>query len=88
MTVPVNEMSKIPLARRDVLKLLHVPTGKEDPPIILNTMYLNQKKDNNPPFYLSMGMNGLHLKNYMLDSGASINVISLKVMEQIGLKTP
>jgi hypothetical protein len=32
-------------------------------------------------------MNGLCLKNYMLDSRASTNVISLKVMEQLGLKT-
>jgi hypothetical protein len=32
-------------------------------------------------------MNGLRLNNCMLDSGASTNVMSLKVMEQLGLKT-
>jgi hypothetical protein len=31
-------------------------------------------------------MNGLRLNNYMLDSRASTNVISLKVMKQLGLK--
>jgi hypothetical protein len=86
MTVPVTEMCKIPSVRREVLKLLQVPTEKEYPPIILNTMYLDRKKDNNPPFYLSLGMNGLRLNNCMLDSGASTNVMSLKVMEQLGLK--
>jgi hypothetical protein len=69
------------------LKLLHVPNEKEDPPIILNTTYLDWQKDKNPPFYLSLGMNGLRLNNCMLDSEASANFISLKVMEQLGLKT-
>ena len=67
------------------MKLLHIPTKKEDPPIILNTMYLYQKRDNNPPFYLSLGMNGLRLNNCMLDFEASRNVMYLKVMEQLGL---
>jgi hypothetical protein len=44
MTVPVTEMCKIPSVRREVLKLLQVPTEKEDPPIILNTMYLDRKR--------------------------------------------
>jgi hypothetical protein len=80
MMVPVIEICKIPSVRRELLKLLKVPTKKEDPPIILNTMYLDQQKDNNPHFYLSLGMNGLRLNNCILDSGASSNVMSLKVM--------
>jgi hypothetical protein len=56
-------------------------------PIILNTMYLDWQKDKSPPFYLSLGMNGLRLNNFMLDSGAFVNFMSLKVMEQVGLKT-
>jgi hypothetical protein len=50
-------------------------------------MYLDPQKDNNPPFYLSLGMNDLCLNNCMLDFGALVNVMSLKVMEQVGLKT-
>jgi hypothetical protein len=69
------------------LNLLQVLIGKEDPPIILNTMYLDRQKDNNPPFYLSLGMNGKQLNNYMLDFRASANFMSLKVMKQLGLKT-
>jgi hypothetical protein len=87
MMISVTEMCNIPSTRREVLKLLEVSTEKEDPPIILDTMYIDRKKDKSPPFYLSLGMNGLHSKNCMLDSGASTNVMSLKVMEQLGLKT-
>jgi hypothetical protein len=50
-------------------------------------MYLDRKKDNNHPLYLSLGMNGLCLNNCMLDSGASTNFMSLKVMEKLVLKT-
>jgi hypothetical protein len=87
MTVPVTEMCKILSVNREILKIIQVLTEKEDPLTILNTMYLDRQRDKNPPFYLSLGMNGLHLNNYMLDFGASTNVMSLKVMEQLGLKT-
>ena len=60
MTVPMTEMCKIPSVKREILKVLQVPTDKEYPPIILNTMYLDHLRDMNPPFYLSLGMNGLH----------------------------
>jgi hypothetical protein len=64
-----------------------VPAEKKDPSIVLNTMYLDRPRDKNPPFYLSLGMKDLCLNNYMLYSGASTNVMSLKVMKQLGLKT-
>jgi hypothetical protein len=50
-------------------------------------MYLDRPRDKSPPFYLLLGMNDLRLNNCMLDSGASKNDISLKVMKQLGLKT-
>jgi hypothetical protein len=73
--------------RRGIFKLLQVPTEKEDPPIIFNTMYLDRKRDSNPPFYLSVGMNGLRLNNCMLYFGTSTNAMSLKAMEKIVLNT-
>jgi hypothetical protein len=72
MTVPVTEICKIPFVKREVLKVLQVPTEEEDPPIILNTMYLNRPGDKNPPFYLSLGMNGLRLNNYHIIGGNEI----------------
>jgi hypothetical protein len=86
MMVPVTEMCKISSMKREILKVLQVSTEKEDPPIVLNTMYLDRQRDKNPPFYLLLGMNGLRLNKCMLDSRASLNVMSLKVMEQLGLK--
>jgi hypothetical protein len=86
MTVPVTQMCKILSVRREVLKLLQVLTEKEDTPIILNTIYLDQKRDKKPPFYHSLGMIGLRLNNCMLYSGASTNVMSSKIIEQIGFK--
>jgi hypothetical protein len=79
MTASVTKMYKIPSMRRELLKLLQVPTEKEYPSIIMNTVSLDWQKDNNPPFYLSLGMNGLYLNNRMLDSRASVNVMSLKM---------
>jgi hypothetical protein len=66
----LRSFCKIPSIKREILKILQVPTEKEDPPIMLNIMYLDQPRDKNPKFYLSLGMNGLHLNNCMLDSGA------------------
>jgi hypothetical protein len=73
--------------RKELLNLLRLPSEKEDPPIILNTMYLDREKDRDPPLYISLGTNGLRLNNCMLNSRASTNVMSLEVMEQIDLKT-
>jgi hypothetical protein len=41
MTVPMKEMCNIPFVKRDILKILQVPSEKGDPPIMLNTMYLD-----------------------------------------------
>jgi hypothetical protein len=68
MSVPLIEMCKIPSIKREVLRTLKVPVEAEDPPVILNTMYHGQQREDNPPFYLSLGVNGLRLNNCMLDS--------------------
>jgi hypothetical protein len=85
--VLVTNICKIPFVKKEFLKVLQVPTEKDYPPIILNTMCLDHPRDKNAPFYLSLGMNRLRLNNCMLVSWASINVISSKVMKQLGLKT-
>jgi hypothetical protein len=85
MTVPVTEMCNIPSIKREILKILQVSAEKEDPAIMLNTMYLNQPRDN-PHLYISLGVNELCLNNCMLDSGASTNFISLNVTKQLDLK--
>lgn len=44
------------------------------------------KNDNDPaPFYISLLVNGLILRNCMLDSGASTNKMTLAIMHELGL---
>jgi hypothetical protein len=87
MVVPMVEMCKIPSVRKEVLKTLKIQDEAGDPPVILNTMYYGNRREDNPPFYLSLDINGFRLNNCMLNSGASANVMPLKVMRQIGLRT-
>jgi hypothetical protein len=55
---------------------------EEDPLIIIHTM--NHDKGH-PPFFITLIVNYFLLHNCMLDSGAFTNVMSLKVMNQLGL---
>ena len=41
---------------------------------------------NSPPFYLSLNMHEKLLHNFLLDSGASHNLIPRKVMDELGLQ--
>jgi hypothetical protein len=59
MSITIVEMCKIPYVRREVMKELKVPVEGEDHPVILNTIYYKWKRDENPPFYLSLGVDSL-----------------------------
>jgi len=56
----------------------------QDAPVILQNMDRGNEK--NIPFYLSLLMNDFILHNCMLDLGASSNVMTKKVMEQLNLR--
>ena len=53
----------------------------KDMPIVLNSVDL--KREYHPPFYVYLLVDNLLLHNCMLDSGASSNVMTRKVMEQL-----
>ena len=38
------------------------------------------------PFFMSLQINGLILRNFMLDSSASTNIMTLEVMNQLALQ--
>ena len=45
------------------------------------------KANSNPmPFYCSLMVNGFILRNFMLDYGASSNIMTLEVMRELGLQ--
>jgi hypothetical protein len=50
-------------------------------------MSQERKNGNHNPFYISLLVNDLYLHNCMLDSRASTNVMSLIVMQRLGLTT-
>ena len=60
--------------------LEYFPFVLEDMPIVLHSV--DPKKEDHPPFYVSLLVDDLLLHNCMLDSDASSNVITRKVMEQ------
>ena len=55
-----------------------------DMPIVLNSV--DPRREYHPPFYVSLLVDKLLLHNCMLDSGASSNVMTRKVMEQLNLR--
>jgi ribonuclease HI len=92
--VPVSEPIKIPSQKEKLLKAIDAPptsivekqptTAYQDTPVILQNW--DRKNENNLPFYLSFLVNDKMLHNCMLDSGASSNVMTKKVMEQLNLR--
>jgi hypothetical protein len=57
-----------------------------DAPVILQTMDQNKGNGSIQPFFISLMVNDLLLHNCMLDSGASSNVMTRKVMERLNLR--
>ena len=55
-----------------------------DMPIVLNSV--DPKREDHPPFYVFPLVDKILLHNCMLDSGASSNVMTRKVMEQLNLR--
>jgi hypothetical protein len=95
--VPIIELAKIPSIRSQIKEVLglevinqpnQVVDDNEDAPIVLQSMNQEGRRNaSHQPFFISLLVNDLLLHNCMLDSGASTNVMSLIVMNQLGLKT-
>jgi hypothetical protein len=57
-----------------------------DPLIMLQDDHFRVQYGENPPFFMTLTMNDKNLNNCMLDTGAGANMMSLKVMQQVGVK--
>jgi hypothetical protein len=68
-------------------RIFKVHNESIDPPIMLQADHFRVQYDDHPPFFMSLHVTNKHLNNYMLDSGACVNMMSLKVMKQLVLKT-
>jgi hypothetical protein len=87
VTVPLKEIIKIPSMRSRFERFFKVPSEPVDPPIMLQANHFRMQYDEHPPFFMALQVNNKRLNNCMLDSGAGANMMSLKVMRQLGLET-
>jgi hypothetical protein len=77
VNVPLKEAIKTPSIKERFNNFFSGMAEPVDPPIMLQA---------NPPFFMTLAMNNKYLNNCMLDTGVGANMMSLKVMQQMGLK--
>jgi hypothetical protein len=87
VTVPLKEIIKVPSMKNRFERFFKVQDEPIDPPIMLHADHFNVQYDDHLLFFMSLQINDKCLNNCMLDSGAGANMMSLRVMEQLGLKT-
>ena len=86
VNIPFLEVAKIP-SQREKIKFLGFVDVNEDCPAVFQAMNKARKSSSPSLLYITLMINELLLHNCMLDSRASTNVMSLTVMNQLGLKT-
>jgi hypothetical protein len=86
VNVPLREAIKIPSIKERFDTFLLGSNEPMDPPIMLQADHFRVQYGENPPFIMTLIMNSKILNNCMLDTGAGANMMSLKVMRQMGLK--
>jgi hypothetical protein len=86
MNVPLREAIKIPSIKEHFDTFFSGSTEPMDPPIMLQVDHFRVQYGENPPFFMTLTMNNKYLNHCMLDIGTGANMMSLKVMQQMGLK--
>jgi hypothetical protein len=86
VTIPLKEVIKVTSVKNRFENFFQGSNGPMDPPIMLQANHFRVQYDEHPPFFMNLIMNNKSLNNCMLDTGVGANMMSLKVMEQLGLK--
>jgi hypothetical protein len=86
VTIPLREVIKVPSVKERFDNFFKGSDGPMDPPIMLQADHFRVQYDEHPPFFMTLLMNNKSLNNCMLDSGVGANMMSLKVMQRLGLK--
>jgi hypothetical protein len=86
VTIPLKEVIKVSSVKEHFDNFFQGSDGPMDPPIMLQADHFRVQYDENPPFFMTLIMNNKSLNNCMLDTGAGANMMSLRVMQQLGLK--
>jgi hypothetical protein len=93
--VPLTELIKHEVFKRFFFELLQsevsclltdsINLQDEKPAVILGPM-VEDKNDSSPPFYTSLNIHDKVLHNFLMDSGASHNLMPKTVMEELWLE--
>jgi hypothetical protein len=86
VTISLREVIKVPSVKERFDNFFKGSDGPMDPPIMLQDDHFRVQYDGHTPFFMTLFINNKCLNNCILDSGAGANMMSLKVMEQLGLK--
>jgi hypothetical protein len=86
VNVPLREAIKIPSIKERFDTFFLGSNEPMDPLIMLQDDHFKVQYGENPPFFMMLAMNNKNLNNCMLDTGVGANMMSLKVMRQVGLK--
>jgi hypothetical protein len=86
VNVLLREAIKIPSIKERFDSFFSGSDEPMDPPIMLQVDHFRVQYGENPPFFMILTMNDKNLNNCMLDIGVGANMMSLKVMQQVGLK--
>jgi hypothetical protein len=93
LSIPFNELIKNSEYRNQIIKMLKMEETsdtlnvQDDHPAILFSPRVEESSDADevPPFYVSLKIHDMTLHNAILDSGASHNLMSKVVMDQLDL---
>jgi hypothetical protein len=86
VTIPLREVIKVPSIKERFDYFFKTSDEPMDPPIMLHTDHFRVQYDGHPPFFMTFLINNKCLNNCMFDSGAGANMMSLKIMDKLGLK--
>jgi hypothetical protein len=93
--IPLVELAKNPVYRKQITKVIGVLeleiqydilNLEYDKPNITFGPHFEGAKDTVAPFYITLNVYDQLLHNYMLDSGASHNVMPKIIMDRLGLQ--
>jgi hypothetical protein len=92
--VPLVELMKNESFKKSILKVLqpHAPiiysdtiNLEDENPSITVGPHIEDRSDASPPFYISLNIHEKILHNFLMESGASHNVMSKVFMDELGL---
>jgi hypothetical protein len=89
ITLPFTEVVKIPQQRENIMILLDDPSGKTKVVVISPKQSHNTStvklRGQIPHFYMSIENHDVELHNFLVDTGATNNIMPLAVMEALGM---